>query len=224
VRLDPIKCTFWGILYLGPQGCCALQFLHALKIDQGYLVHTPTGTGVPAKKFNRENLKFCLKFSVCASITSGLVGVSSLDCFQSTSREAWVITWVQFLQCPPPKICERKKSSKIFRNFWLLSTFIANISGTDLHIEHLEKKLDQPQPLPRWRKETWWTLVHKQKGFRGAYWATQVDIFRETIFRPIGGAADCCPLKFLYTLEIGQGYLAHTPTGTSLPKKFYREN
>jgi len=52
-----------------------LKFLHALEIDQGLLAHTPKeDEGLP-KNFNRENLKFGLKFSV--SITSGLVGVSS---------------------------------------------------------------------------------------------------------------------------------------------------
>jgi len=30
-------------------GCCALKFLHAIDIDQGYLAHTPTGMGVPQK-------------------------------------------------------------------------------------------------------------------------------------------------------------------------------
>ena len=49
VRLDPLKCTFWGY-YIS-----ALKFLHALEIDQGYLAHTPTGTGVPPKNFNREH-------------------------------------------------------------------------------------------------------------------------------------------------------------------------
>jgi len=82
------------------------------------------------------------------------------------------------------------------------STLIANISGTDQHIElgTSEKKLDQPQPLPRWMKETWWTLVHKQKSSRGAYWATHVDIFRETTY--ISAIRRCCPLKFLYTLQL----------------------
>jgi len=57
-------------------GDCALKFLHALEIDQGYLAHTPFGTVVPPQKiFNRENLKFGLKFSVCTSITSGLMGL-----------------------------------------------------------------------------------------------------------------------------------------------------
>ena len=37
------------------RGCCAMKFLYALEIDQGYLSHTPTGTGVPLKIFNREN-------------------------------------------------------------------------------------------------------------------------------------------------------------------------
>jgi len=41
-----------------------LKFLHALQIDQALLAHTTTGTGVPPKSFNRENLKFGLKFSV----------------------------------------------------------------------------------------------------------------------------------------------------------------
>ena len=33
-----------------------------------------------------------------------------------------------------------------------------------------------------------------------------------------------CALKFLHTLEIDQGYLAHTPTGWGPPKKINREN
>ena len=28
---------------------------------------------------------------------------------------------------------------------------------------------------------------------------------------------ECCALKFLYALEIDQGNLAHTPTGTGVP-------
>ena len=66
------------------------------------------------------------------AITSGLVGVSSRDIFQSTTREAEVINWVQFLQCLPQKIYD---SQKIAQNF---STFIANISGTD---QNINKKL-----------------------------------------------------------------------------------
>ena len=45
---------------------------------------------------------------------------------------------------------------------------------------------------------------------------TPMDFFRETISRPLGGAA---PWKFLHTLNMDQGYLAHTPTGTGVPPK-----
>jgi len=37
------------------RGYYAMKFLYALQIDQGYLAHTPTGTGVPPKNCNREN-------------------------------------------------------------------------------------------------------------------------------------------------------------------------
>ena len=59
------------------RGGWALKFLHALEIDQGYLAHTQIGTGVLPQKFNRENLKFGLKFSVYTSIISELTGISS---------------------------------------------------------------------------------------------------------------------------------------------------
>ena len=58
------------------RGCCALKFLNALQIDQGYQKHSQAGTGVPPKNFNRENLKLGLKFNVWASITFALVWVS----------------------------------------------------------------------------------------------------------------------------------------------------
>jgi len=98
--------------------------------------HAQVGWG-PPKNFVRENLKFGLKLIVLRSITSGLVGVTSRDFFQLTLREEGVIIWVQFLQLAPRNLW-RPKMSKIRRDFWQLSTFIANISGTDQHIEHLK--------------------------------------------------------------------------------------
>jgi len=77
VRNEPIKCTFLGYYISAIRGCCALKFLYALQIGQALIAHIRTGRGVPAKNFNRENLKFTLKFIVLAPITSGLVGVSS---------------------------------------------------------------------------------------------------------------------------------------------------
>ena len=49
MRLDPLKCTFWGYYISASRRCCALKVLHALEIDEGYRAHTPTGTGVPQK-------------------------------------------------------------------------------------------------------------------------------------------------------------------------------
>jgi len=72
------------------RGCCALKFLHVLEIQQGVLAHTPSGAGVPPKNFNRENLKFALKFSLLESITSGLVWLSSRNFF---SRRAMKQGW-----------------------------------------------------------------------------------------------------------------------------------
>ena len=81
------------------------------------------------------------------SITSGLVGVSSRDFLQTTPREAGVINWVQFLQCPPlKKFVTAQKSPKIFRDFWQLSTLIANISGTDQHIKNRKSSWSSTTP------------------------------------------------------------------------------
>jgi len=84
-----------------------------------------------------------------------------------------------------------KISSKIFRHFWQLSNFIANISGTDQHIEHL-RKLDQPQPLPKWT-------------FLGDY---------------ISSIRGCCPLKFFIPVRDWPRLLsAHLFWDRGSPKK-----
>jgi len=45
-----LKDFFSGDYMSALRGCCTLKFLYALEIDQGYLAHTPTGTGAPQKK------------------------------------------------------------------------------------------------------------------------------------------------------------------------------
>ena len=92
-RIEPPKWIFWGDYISAHRGCCALKILHALEIDQALIAHTRSGTGVPQEKFNRENLKFALKFSVLATITSELVGVSPRNIFHTTCRGTGVITW-----------------------------------------------------------------------------------------------------------------------------------
>ena len=41
---------FFSVNYISAlRGYYAMKFLYALQIDQGYLAHTPTGTGSPLK-------------------------------------------------------------------------------------------------------------------------------------------------------------------------------
>jgi len=76
---------FFGGDYISAiRGCCPLKVLYALEIDQVMIAHTQIGMRVPQKNFNRENLKFGLKFSVLATITLGLVGVSPQSIFHRT--------------------------------------------------------------------------------------------------------------------------------------------
>jgi len=76
------------------RGFCTLKFIDALEIAQALIANTRSGTGVPPKNFNRENLKFALKFSVLATITSRLVGVSSQNIVNTMCCQAGVITCV----------------------------------------------------------------------------------------------------------------------------------
>jgi len=163
---------FSGDLISALRGCCALKFLHGLKTDQALLAHTPRWDGVPPKNFDRENLKFGLKFSVLKSITSGLVAVSLRDFFQAMSREAGVITWVQFLQGPSPVICDGQKMSKIRRDFWQLLTLITNIFTKNQHIEN---------PMSFWKSATPPTLDEKKVG---VLWATNKKVIDLNIFAP----------------------------------------
>ena len=177
--------TFRPLGVLPPQ-----IFIHARDWARLNSAHH-NGDGVP-QKIICKNLKFGQKSSVCAPITSRLVGVPSQN-FSRPRGARGVITWVPFLEGQPLKFGRAKKRPNfgaISDNFRLWS----RISPEWMYTSNTWKKLDQPQPLPRWIKEIGWTLVHKQKSSRGAYWVTQVDIFRETTFRPLGGAA---PSNFL---------------------------
>jgi len=200
-------------------GGCALKFLHSLEIDKGYLAHTLIGKGVPPpkKKFNRESVKFGLKFSVYTSISSQLMGISSQIFIQTTCCEPGVITWVQFLEGLPPKIWDGQKTVQNFSQFLTTFDFDRQYLRSGSTNRKSKKTVDQLRPLPRRAKKSFWTLVHKRKSYWREYWPTVVRIFRETVFSPLGGGG--CALKFLHALEIDQGYLAHTPIGTGVPQK-----
>jgi len=68
-------------------GAISDNFRLCSRISSELIDISPTGTG-PPKKINRVNLKFGLKLSVRASITSGLVGISSPK-FYRRHGELW---------------------------------------------------------------------------------------------------------------------------------------
>jgi len=71
--------------------------------------------------------------------------------FYTTCRETGVFKWAHFLGKARPLKFGRAKTSKIQLDFWQLSSLIANISGTDPHVEN--RKSSWLQPLPRWAKK-----------------------------------------------------------------------
>ena len=134
-------------------------FKRARVANQGLLAHTPNGdegpqmgTRVPQKNFNLENLKFGLKFSVWATITSGLAGVSSRkNFFQSTCRRVGVIMWVPFSEGPPLKFGRAKNvqnSARFLTTFDFDRDYLRNVSS-----RRSRGKNHQLQPLPRWTKK-----------------------------------------------------------------------
>jgi len=153
---------------------------------------------------------------VLDSITSGLVGLSSRDFFQSTPHKAGVINWVQVLHCPPPtKFVTAKKSPKIFHDFWQLSTLIANISGNNQRTKNRKSS---------WSSTTHSTLDQENLAYFGPQTKkllTLINVHPNWFFsgNHISALRGCCAMKVLHALEIDQGYLAHTPTGTGVPPK-----
>jgi len=134
--------------------------------------------------------------------------------FRTTFREAGVLMWVHNLECPPPKFYEGKKRPNfgaISDNFRLWS----RISPESIDISKIGKSSWSTTTHPRSPKESCWTLIHKRKSYRGAYWPAQVDIFRDNISALRG----CCTIEFSHALEVYPGCLPHSPTGTGVPQK-----
>jgi len=107
---------------------------------------------------------------------------------------------------PAPKNLWRQKNRpKFFYNFWLLSTLIPNISGKDQQIKNRKSSpptLDEKKLVyfgPQTKKLLTLINLHPNELFSGDY---------------ILALRGCCALKFLHTLEIHRGLLAHTRRGT----------
>jgi len=154
---------FWGYYISALRGCCAMKFLHALKIDQCYLAHTPIGTGV-AQKILSRTLKIWPKiqrfkvnnFRVSGSILTGLLSVDA-------RRGRGDNLGTMFTRSAPINLWPLKMS-KIRLDFWQVSTLTANISGTDQRIENLKSFCKSATP-PTLNEKSWCTLVHKQKSY-----------------------------------------------------------
>jgi len=93
VSLDQLKCTFWQTIFQPIGGAAPWKCYTRYRLTKPWQRTPEVGRG-PPKKCNRENLKFGLKFSVLATIASGLVGVSPQNIFHTTCLEAGVITLV----------------------------------------------------------------------------------------------------------------------------------
>ena len=143
------------------------------------------------------------------------MGISSQIFIRTTCREPMVITWVQFLDGLPPKILEGRKPSKIWRDFWQLLTFIANMSETNRQIEKRKTSptLDEKKTVnfgPQTKKLLTCILTHPSGHFSGDY------------FGPYGVLR---PQFCSRAIASSMLYLAQTPTGMGVSKKiFNREN
>jgi len=127
-----------------------------------------------------------LKIQGVRAYNFGASGSNVTKLFHATCREARVFKWALFLvKARPLKLWRAKKTSKIQRDFWQLSSLIANISGTDPHIEQQKKTWSTTTP-PTLDEKSLWTLVHKQKSYRPACWPTQIEFFDRLYFGPYG--------------------------------------
>ena len=91
------------------------------------------------------------------------MGVSSRDFFQSTSREAGVITWVQFLQGPPPVMCDGQKDVQNSAPF--LTTFDFDHEylreGSTYRKSEEPLKIDNPSHVGRRKVRVLWSTDKK---------------------------------------------------------------
>jgi len=201
--------TFWPLGGAAPQ-----IFIHVRDWPSPDSAHPNWDGGLP-KSFDRENLKFGLKFSVLATIISWIVGVSSQNIFHTTCREEGVKHGYNFWKAGPLKFGRAKKRPKfcaIFDNF----RFWSWISLELLQISKIGKKCDRQRFLPRSGKKSPVNFGPQSKKF---YWLRLNHLsgcFGEDYISALRG---CCPLKFSYALEIDQALLVHTQMGDGVPPK-----
>jgi len=117
-------------------------------------------------------------------------GLTSRNFTTRRAHKTGVITWVQLLEGVPQQNLKGQKTSKIWRSLWQLSTLSANNSEIYRHSENLKNKWSTTTP-PTLEVKKLVNFGPQTKNYRRACWPTQLDFFRETIFRPLGSAAPC---------------------------------
>jgi len=141
--------------------------------------------------------------------------------FRSTCREAGVIIWVQFLEGPPPKIQERQKIVQNFARFLTTFDFDREYLRNGSTCRKSENQFINYHPSHVGSKKLVYFGPQTKKLLSLMY------IDHNVLFsgNHISALRGCCPSKFLHALEIDQGLIAHTTTGTGSPqKKINREN
>ena len=126
-----------------------------------------------------------------------------------------MINWVQFLQCRPPKICDGQKIDQNFSRILTTVDFDREYLRNETTYQKSEKLLIIYNPsYVRAKKLSYFGPQTKKL-------LTVINVHPNEIFSEnyISALRGCCAMKFLYALEIDQGYLAHTPTGTGVPPK-----
>jgi len=143
----------------------------------------------------------------------GAGGTIFTKLLQTTCRNAGVITRIQLLEDPPPKICEGQKNVQISARFLTTFDFDRKYLRDGLTYRPSEKNLISHNPFgvgqkklanfgPQTKKFCWLILTNQRTYFCGDY---------------ISAIRGCCALKFLNMLEIDQGYLAHTQCWDGVP-------
>ena len=134
--------------------------------------------------------------------------------FQAISRDAGLITCVQFLEVPLPKILEGQKTSKFQRDFWQLSTLIANISGTGQRIEKLKSSWSTTTP-PTMRKKfsELWSTIKKVLEVHSPILTHPSELFAGNYISALRGTA---PSNFYTRYRLIKAFSAH-PNGDGVP-------
>jgi len=173
----------FGILKFCPNGVLATQIFTRARDWPRLLAHTSNWDRGAPKNFKGEHLKNSLKFSICVPITSRLLKVTLRNFTRRHgARHAWCGGYSFWKGCTQQNLGKQKcpKFGAISDNCRLWAQIGPN-SGMDRHNENLISNL---QPIPRWELKIWWTLVHKQKSYRRAYWPPNWTFVGRLYFGP----------------------------------------